>query len=266
MASLFDIDDLGNRVASRILFAVLLLLRWMAYFFPLGDPDLSGLYDWYEKYLESYSGAGQFPGTYEMPVDTLVYIVTILGVNFLCFIGMFLYAGLFIRQQRIDRTNHPFKPIGEGKLIFRCVFLMIALSVMFTVVSPLLIFLFVFALLGMPFVAVFCGCYLSGDSSFFQSFPDCLQRIRGKYMLCFRIMCMVGFFDFIASLLMQVFYANMSLTGYYVVGSFLATFSLLCTGRAIGMVYCYVENVARVKRKLPPKNVNEAPEDGSRVK
>lgn len=274
MLSLFtkilDIDDLDNRFVARLFFAILLFMRWMAYFMPFGDSDLSGLYSWYESAMQDPSiysmGYSNGLSDFGLSVGNGIYILTLLGVSFLSYVLMFIYAGVMIREHRLGNGEYDsLKPISEGKLIFRSFFLVIALAVMFCVASVFLIMLFIFFFLLIPFVAVFCGCYISGDSKFFEAFSDCRRRMRGNYIFCLRIVGILGLLGLILQFGMSALEEVMNPQGFYVINAFLSSFSILCTARGIGVIYCFVERTG-MRTRFPRKKVNEAPGKGSRIK
>lgn len=251
----FRIDSLGKGIFVKCLFAVLLLVKCSVYLFPIGDPDFSEFMIWTDKLLANTNPMAQIdfesmPFTFE----NALYVCHVLAANFILIMGAVLYAGLYIRQYRIDHQPNKagasgylippmyLKEISVPKFIGRFLILSLCVAVIFIPALYFVLLLFVVFIIICPCVVMYPACYLSGDTGLFKSFSEMIKVIKGYFIINMRTMSvlMLVYFlgDYISSGLMRVLPAVA-----YVLGPLVSVFVALVAGRYVGIIYCRMREV-----------------------
>lgn len=269
----FRIDSLGKGIFVKCLFAVLLLVKCSIYFWPIGDPDFSEFVAWTNSLLNNYDPMAMIDfETIPFTFGNAIYLCHTLATNLVLIMGACLYAGVFIRQYRIEhQPNKPgasgylippqyLKPISVPKLILRMIILSLCALVVFFPALLFVLYLFIVFIIIFPCVAMYPACYLSGDNGLFKSLVDMVKVSKGYYIVNMRsmslLMCLYFIGDYITSWIMQLQPAFA-----YVLGPVLAVFVALATGRYVGIVYCRMREVPgglRISNQasVPPRDRN----------
>lgn len=252
---IFKIDRVGKGIAVKILFAFLVVLRITVSVFPIGSNDFDNLLAFSSDYLADPNIIFDMEMT-DFPVSTgnLIYIGSLLLVEFICLCCFYLYVGMMIRDMR-KGVEGP-GPVSVGELILR---LFILCSVTFVVFLPaaailtiILLYLFVFFIIIFPWLFMYPACYLSGDSGFFMSFVEVYKKNRGYYFVNVRNLAII----MLASLVLQA--VSMLIGEIYepvavVLDSFIYVFTLFCIARYSCLIYRrMVLHPIRIKGPVEP--------------
>lgn len=251
----FRIDRLGKRVFSKILFTFALLIGMSVYVYPIGDTDFSAFILYMQNAMEDMNILMNMQWT-DIPLSmgNIIYLLHILAADFLVLFCSVIYTGVYIRQYRIDhKDNTPgdsgylipprfLTPIGAFTLVLRMVIVFCFSVVIFIPVAFVVLYLFLFFIIILPYVGMYPACYLSGDSGFFGSFSEMIKVTKGYYLVNARNML------FIVSLYFLGNWMTSSLVSFlpsvaYVTGPMFNALLALSFGRYIGMVYCRMREV-----------------------
>lgn len=260
--SLFDIDRTDNKWGMRILFLILFALRLSVVYFPIGDSDFSSLYNWANSVVSNpdliYSMDYQ---TVPITDGNIIYIFSVLIIDFLCVIGAVIY---FTSHVRAIRT-HSNKAISEGKAtaevrvagkgissepiklepvpvisirdsIIRILILSAFMALVFIPVLFFAIYLFLIFIIAIPCIIMIPACYLSGDYKFWNSFSGAFKKVRGFYPTVLRDFSSVALVGICLSWLNQ-YTAYISYSLYYPLDAFITTFLFLVVGRCTAITY-----------------------------
>ena len=252
---IFRIDHLGKRIFSKIIFTFGLLVGISVYFYPLGDPDFSALLIWAENAMEDVdylmnATISDIPIT----MGNIIYILHVTAVDFILIMCSIVYAGVYIRQYRLDHAdNSPgdsgylvpprfLIPSGIGKLVLRMVIVFCFSLVIFIPAAFTLLYLFLVFIIILPCISMFPACYLSGDTGFFGSFVEMVRVTKGYYLVNARnmtlIVCLLFAGRWITSFLM-----SFVPSAAYIIGPLIDIFLALSFGRYVGKVYCRMREI-----------------------
>ena len=100
--SAFNIDDSKNKWGVRFLFLILSGLLTLALLFPLGDPDMSMIYNWYNDLMVGKATVDQLD--YNTLIGNLIYSISIQVLNYLCISLALCTGAVFIYNRRKDKS------------------------------------------------------------------------------------------------------------------------------------------------------------------
>ena len=232
---IFKIDKIGKGIVVKILFAFLVMLRIFVNTFPIGDNNFDNLYGYMNTIIENPELA-HTANISDIPISdgNMVFIGSILAVEFLAICSYYLYVGLMIRDMR--KGDERFLPIAPSKLFVRLFILICVSFILFFLAMILLLYFFIFFIIIFPWLFMYPACYLSGDSGFFMSFAAVFKKSRGYYFVNVRNLAVV----MLASLLLQwiaVILGNVYEPISVVLDAFIFVFTLFCVARYSGLIY-----------------------------
>lgn len=241
---ILNIDDLGNRIFSKVLFALLVILKVFSNVSPIGDTDFNPVYKWSQDML-SNPELLMNQSVSDIPFSTgnLIYILFILAIDFIILIGAILYCGLYVRDYRTKTLKRlpsiPFKVVSLSTLLIRTFFIALIIVFLFVPIAIFVLYLPLIFIIIFPCLIVFFGCYLSGDYPFFKSVPTAIKRTKGFYLLIMRDLSTMMLLYFILEYLLEYIGLNIPVVSY-VVAPFAYVFIFLVIGRYAGFIYCRI--------------------------
>lgn len=238
IVEIFKIDKVGKGIAVKILFVFLVMLRICVNLFPIGDSNFDPLISFYNDFIENpnmvYSA--DFDPTLPVSMGNLLYIFSLLLVDFSFICGYFIYVGMMIRSMRI--AGGKLRPISVSSLILR---LFVLTAVAFICYFPayvaiLLLYFFIIFIIIFPWLFMFPACYLSGDSGFFMSIAETFRKSKGYYVVNVRNLAII----MLASMLLQL--VSLGVGGIneavgVVLDAFISVFTMFCIARYSCLIY-----------------------------
>ena len=249
LLDIFKIDNVGKRISVRIIFAVMLLMRVSVYLFPIGDNDFSEFYSWFMAVSSDMDKMARMSFS-DIPLTqgNLLHLLSIIVIDYLCVLGGFLYIALFIRDYRLSGMS-PLRPLDPSNIILRLIIIGILTAFLYIPMLIMVLYLFLIFIIIFPCMALYPACFLSGDSGFFDSVVQAVNRTKGYFIVNMRnfSIILLGYLilDGAASLIGHFLPA-----AGYVLRPLVAVFALLSCARYIGMVYCRMIEVPGNRR--PP--------------
>lgn len=241
---ILNIDDLGNRIFSKILFAFLFVVEVMSLLNPLGDNDFSAMYRWSRKML-SDTDLLMEATVADIPMTTgnVVFIFFTLFINLLLILGAMLYCGVYVREYRKGlsklKPGLRIKIISIPSLIGRLLLLCISMVIFFFPLVILVLYLPLIFIIIFPCLLVYVACFLSGDKDFFGGIVEAFKRTKGFYMIIARDLSSFMLCYFLLDYLLA-FIGNAVPIVSYVVAPFLMVYVFLVVGRYAGFIYCRI--------------------------
>ncbi len=254
---ILDIDNLGNRVFTKILFTFLFLIRVVFNFFPLGDPDFYPLYKWSQDALSNPDMLMNATIS-DMPITlgNIVFIISSLFIDFLMIMGALTYCGAYIRNYRkkIAEVNKAFGKmvISNSRLTGRILLMGLIIVFLFVPISIFVLYLPIIFIIIFPCLIVYVACYLSGDKGIFASIPETVKRTRGFYLLIARDLSTIMLCYFLLDYLLAMIGDKIPVVTY-VVAPFAVAYIFLVIGRYAGFIYCRIHEAPLFIVRRPGK-------------
>lgn len=251
----FRIDRLGKGIFSKIIFTIGLLAGVSVYLTPIGDTDFSAFITWARRIMSDYNLFMQ-ANPMDMPLSrgNIIYLIHTLSADFVVFFCGVLYLAAYIRQYRKDHKKEDpgdsgylipprfLTPISGGKLVLRMVIVFCFSLIIFIPASFVVLYLFLFFIIILPYVGMYPACYLSGDSGFWHSFIDMVKVTKGYYLVNARNMLLIISLYFVGNWLTSSLVSFLPSVAY-VTGPLFNAFLALSYGRYVGMVYCRMREI-----------------------
>ena len=251
----FRIDKLGKGIFSKIIFTFALLVGMSVYVYPIGDTDFTAFIAFARNAMSDMDVfMNMEPSDIPLTTGNLIYMMHILTADLIILFCSFIYTGVFIRQYRLEHEGNkpgdsgyliPPKfliPSGIGKLVLRMVIVFCFSAVIFLPVTFVVLYLFLFFIIILPYVGMYPACYLSGDSGFFGSFVEMVKVTKGYYLVNVRNMLLIVSLYFLGNWMTSALVSNLPSVAY-VTGPLFSAFLSLSFGRYTGMVYCRMREV-----------------------
>lgn len=269
LKNIFDIDNVGKRWPVRILYLVTVLLNAAIYFNPWADTDFTPLSNWM---MSVYSLTESETEMYEslmssIPLSTgnIVFLATVLIGEMILITSAYIYAGIYVRQYRIDKINSlednpdsinyaftsiPDEPVKISKMIIRIFILVLVTSIVALPIITISFYFFLLTMLGLPFVFTAPVAYLAGDKGLFKSIPYVAKMSLRYYAANMRSLALVIVVAIIVDFLVP-YIANVSLTAYYILDAAITTWVFLSFARLAAHSYCMMKDFPLTRARRP---------------
>ena len=174
----FNVDLLGKRIASKLIFVFLLALKLVICFMPAEYSDFSQLAAWMDTMMKATEMTDDLM-VIPLTPQNVIYVAVVSFSVYLTVLGIFLYSGLFLRSARKASGNNISAGAFAGRFFILALFLLLfSIPLMFVTVYGFLIML-----LFIPFICTIPVCYLSGDFGFWRAIGSTFRRTRGFYLM-----------------------------------------------------------------------------------
>ena len=239
----FNVDQLGRRIASKLIFVFLLALKLGIQFMPAEYSDFSQFTAWLDTMMQS---DGMTDDLMMIPLTTanVIYIGLVAASVYLTLLGIFMYSGLFLRSARKHSgTNIPAGAFAGRFIVLALFLLLFSVPLLFVTVYG-----FFIMLLFIPFICTIPVCYLSGDFGFWRAIGSSVRRTRGFYLMIMADVTGTYVLYLIASFIVMLL-SFASQTAYLIVSSavdvwYYLIFARICTFAYIAM--CKKSNARKI--------------------
>ena len=254
---IFRIDSIGNPWFVRILFAFLAILKCGVEVLPICDTNFDEFFSWFNAVLNHPEVVTSIDiHTIPLTQGNIIYVVLSLFADFMLVVGGYIYMGVLIRKVRV-KNNLP-GAITRGKffarlLVLCCLTIILSLPLSFVLLYLSLIFIIIF-----PCMIMLPACYLSGDSSLFRSFSECIKKTKGYYLVNARTISIIVLINFVAEILMFALVDKAPML-VMVLSAFISIYSCLVLFRYVGIAYLRMVAVPgnRILIRMQPMPISE---------
>lgn len=180
----FDVDNMGKRIASKIIFVLLVGIGVSIHFLPAEFSDFTALQSWF---MQVMSADDITEDMMVVPLTTQNWIFLGLGllIIYASLMLAILYAGLLIKSFRKEMLKDG-NPISNGKFVFRYICAGILISVLYLPLAFCFVYLLLLFVLAIPFMLTAVNNYMSGDMDIVDSIVYAPRSVRGKYLKMMR--------------------------------------------------------------------------------
>lgn len=229
--SAFNIDDSKMKWGVRSLFLILSALLTLALLFPLGDPDLSMVFNWYNDFLMGKADVNQLD--YNTLIGNLIYTFSIQVLNYLCISLALCTGAVFIYNRRKDKSPELKKRVIKNTIILH-LFLIVVFPLIYTIIADMYI---IFSLVA-AFICLIACSYMSGDCGFGSSFPNAAKLFKKNIVTCLvNFILVFGVFYFIGYGIDIIEEGHAYTTVVYPLRAIFQVYKCLVIGRLMGTVY-----------------------------
>lgn len=243
---IFNIDNIKYKTFAHCLFGFMFLLNIFSLFFPLGDSDFTGYFDWYERFMSAAQEnnvalVNEMMTNVPLTKGNLIFLAFTVIIAFITFMGAMLYCAIYIKsfREQIGKTSLP-----VGKLIGRFVLFSIFFAIISVPSSILVLSLFFIFIIIFPWVILYPACYLSGDYGLFGSFSQMVKKAKGYYLINSKNVLVIFIATVLTNYVAQLI-GGISLVAGVVIQVFFEVLMYLSFGRYIAMTYCRVTDVKK---------------------